>query len=134
MQRRRPAMLVEDMGHDMVILISTMLAIALACCSKMEDMDMWMAERYLSPAIKEKVRRYYVEVWAQHTGKRLAAQASHCHPQLPVGDVACQDSNLQTAIQGSHAHAPSANTRATVTPRPAILPLPLSGCLPCHLV
>lgn len=41
----------------------------LLCCSKMEDMDMWMAERYLPPALKEKVRRYYVEVWAQHTGE-----------------------------------------------------------------
>ena len=38
--------------------------------SKLEDLDMWMAERFLPHGLKEKVRRYYVEVWAQHTGGR----------------------------------------------------------------
>lgn len=43
--------------------------LSLLRCSKLEDMDMWMSERYLPPALKDKVRRYYVEVWAQHTGE-----------------------------------------------------------------
>lgn len=42
--------------------------LSLLRCSKLEDMDMWMEERHLPAGVKDKVRRYYVEVWAQHTG------------------------------------------------------------------
>lgn len=31
---------------------------------------MWMAERFLPGHLKDKVRRYYVEVWSQVTGEK----------------------------------------------------------------
>ncbi|GAB4822678.1 hypothetical protein N2152v2_009724 [Parachlorella kessleri] len=37
--------------------------------NKLEDMDSWMSERHLRPQLREKVRQYYVEVWASHTGE-----------------------------------------------------------------
>ena len=40
-------------------------------CSKLEDVDIWMAERHLPKALQKKVLGYYVDVWAQQTGGGL---------------------------------------------------------------
>ncbi|GAB4816667.1 hypothetical protein N2152v2_003713 [Parachlorella kessleri] len=36
--------------------------------NKLEDVDIWMAERHLPPSLQRKVLGYYVDVWAQQTG------------------------------------------------------------------
>ncbi|GAB4823679.1 hypothetical protein N2152v2_010725 [Parachlorella kessleri] len=51
--------------------------------TKMEDIDVWMSERYLPPDLKERVRQFYLEVWAQHTGAGMPE--GEYFEELPVG-------------------------------------------------
>ena len=38
---------------------------------KLEEVDLWADSRHIPSYIKEQVKRYYMEVWAPHTGVRL---------------------------------------------------------------
>lgn len=66
---------------------------------KLEDTELWMAERRIPPDLQQQIRRFYFELWAPHTGGLLDADYFFYLPVVLRGRIVARLAG--TAIRGS---------------------------------